>query len=269
MICELPGGVAVALSRQSQLGVNGSLLVAGDPGGAVHLEGGRVVGVESPGAPSVEGLLLRSGRVLETSWVAAQQAGAAHGDIAFELVRRGLVGAVELQAVCLLALYDATYAIAAGEVEQCAWAPGGPPPRCWTRTVTAVDAEVLRMEAERRLAAFARSSAPLSPGRDRLSAVDYGQPQVRRPDGLRADILRLADGRRTARDIAFQVGRGVYPVMVEAVRLLAQGMLRIEPPAQEHSGVRALLAPRRSAPNAPAPDGPLRLPRRHARASGT
>jgi hypothetical protein len=39
------------------------LRVRGRPGGSFHLRGGLVVGVESPGAPGPEALLLRSGRV--------------------------------------------------------------------------------------------------------------------------------------------------------------------------------------------------------------
>ncbi|SFF60408.1 hypothetical protein [Streptomyces mirabilis] len=38
-----------------------TVLASGTPGGAIHLRGGLVVAVETPGAPTVEGLLLRSG----------------------------------------------------------------------------------------------------------------------------------------------------------------------------------------------------------------
>jgi hypothetical protein len=228
-----------------------------------------VVTVESPGAPGVEALLLRSGRVLEASWVAARQAGAARGEVAIELVRRGLIGAAELEAVCLLALYDATFAMAAGTVEQCAWEPSDATPHCWTSTVTAVDADVLRAEAERRLAALSQSAVTLRPGRDRLAAEPVATAHGRRPSGLRGELLGLANGRRTARDIAFLLGRSVYPVTVEAARLLAERLLRIETPGEDGAEVRALLAPRHAAPTAPPATGPVRLPRRPARASGS
>ncbi len=193
-----------------------------------------------------------------------------------------------------------------------------------------VDVAELCGETERRLVALAELPTPVRPGRDRLSTAPAGAPSgstapgstapgagshgagatswsgtgawggsgLRAASGLRRDVLGLADGRRTARDIAFTLGRGVYPVTVEASRLLADGLLRIGGPSQEGGEVRALLAPRHAAPPAvPAtgassggahasagsgPDaarsgapaggpfaGPVQLPRRPSRASGS
>lgn len=295
----LPGGVVAALAAQSRVGATGTLLVAGDPGGLLRLDEGRVSGAESPGAPGVEALLLRSGRILESSWVAAYQTGAPQGRLAIELVRRGLVGAAELEAVCLMALFDAVFALAAGTVEDCRWQasavagttsgsePAGKEP--WTRGVAQADAEQLRAETERRLAALAVLPVPVRPGRDRLGpaaepgpagatavgTAARGMGGARAAGGLRREVLALADGRRTARDIAFLLGRGVYPVTVEASRLLADGLLRVGPPAREGGELRALLAPRHAAPNGlqsgvSSPlTGPAQLPRRPSRASGS
>ncbi|WP_161789855.1 hypothetical protein, partial [Streptacidiphilus neutrinimicus] len=262
----LPEGVVAALTAQSRAAATGTLLVAGDPGGLLRLDGGRITGAESPGAPGAEALLLRSGRVLEASWVAAYQAGAPHGRFAVELVRRGLVGAAELETVCLMALFDAVFAIAAGTVEECRWQPPAPDLGAgagvepvgrepWTSEVTRVDAGQLCAETERRLAALAQFPTPVRPGRDRLAAVaEPAAPQatgaagpnagLRAAGGLRREVLGLADGRRTARDIAFLLGRGVYPVTVETSRLLADGLVRIGAPSREGGEVRALLAPR-------------------------
>ncbi|RAG82089.1 MarR family transcriptional regulator, partial [Streptacidiphilus pinicola] len=113
--------MVAALAARGRAGATGTLQVTGDPGGWLRLDGGRATGAESPGSPGAEALLLRSGRVLESAWVAAYQAGAPHGRLAVELVRRGLVGAAELEAVCLMALFDAAFAIAAGTVEGCRW----------------------------------------------------------------------------------------------------------------------------------------------------
>ncbi|WP_152627490.1 hypothetical protein [Streptacidiphilus melanogenes] len=316
----LPEGVVAALTAQSRAAASGALLAAGDPGGLLRLDGGRVTGAESPGAPGAEALLLRSGRVLEASWVAAYQAGAPHGRFAVELVRRGLVGAAELETVCLMALFDAVFAIAAGTVEECRWEPqalgGGPGPAAeplgrepWTSDVTRVDVARVHAETERRLAALAQFPTPVRPGRDRLAVVAESAASqagaaagvaglnaggLRAAGGLRREVLGLADGRRTARDIAFLLGRGVYPVTVEASRLLADGLIRLGRPAREGGEVRPLLAPRHAAPPVPSaaasPDalfgasstglsgvtdvatplvGPVRLPRRQSRVSGS
>ncbi|RAG80665.1 hypothetical protein DN069_36820, partial [Streptacidiphilus pinicola] len=171
----------------------------------------------------------------------------------------------------------------------------------WTYGVAQVDAEQLGAETERRLAALAELPAPVRPGRDRLGlaadpglpaggsagasrsatagggvpgAVSRGVGAVRAAGGLRREVLALADGRRTARDVAFLLGRGVYPVTVEASRLLVDGLLRIGGTNRAGGEVRALLAPRHAAPpvpqpGAPPPAGPVRLPRRPTRASGS
>jgi hypothetical protein len=64
-------------------------------------------------------------------------------------------------------------------------------------------------------------------------------------------VLSCADGRRTARDIAFALGRGVYGVTVEVSRLLAEGLVEIAEPRTapvapdpaEDFGVRIPAAP--------------------------
>lgn len=281
----LTGAFAEALLLHSRAEVTGSLQVVGDPGGVVRLRGGRVAAVESPGAPGVEALLLRSGRVLEASWLAAHQAGAAGGRVAEELVRRGLVGAAELEASCLMAMFDAAFAICAGSIEICHWeaataaADTAPHQECWTAAVGSVETTQLLVEAERRLRALMRLPAPVLPGRDRICAQGEPGALARRAPGLGRDVLGLADGRRTARDIAFLLGRGVYPVTMEVARMLADGVVRVEAPGAPGAEVRALLAPRRAAPversaTAGALDptgaadraGPVRLPKRPPRA---
>ena len=65
------GPLREALLVCAAAGMSGVLRVTGDPGGAVHLARGRVVAIETPGAPSPEVLLLRSRRVSESDWDAA------------------------------------------------------------------------------------------------------------------------------------------------------------------------------------------------------
>ena len=43
------------------------------------------------------------------------------------------------------------------------------------------------------------------------------------------EILALANGRRTARDVAFALGRGVYAVTLEADRMRRAGLVLIDP----------------------------------------
>lgn len=97
---------------------------------------------------------------------------------------------------------------------------------------------------------------------------------------IQRELLTHADGRRTARDLAFRTGRGVYTVTVAVARMLAEGLLecgdapapipvRLPPGGQ---GVR----PREPAPPPPPvrvpppepPPEPAALPRRRPGASG-
>lgn len=70
-----------------------TVLVTGTPGGSIHVRDGLVVAMETPGAPGVEGLLLRSGRIGEPEWSAVRASDTSHEHLAAELVDRGLVGA--------------------------------------------------------------------------------------------------------------------------------------------------------------------------------
>jgi hypothetical protein len=97
----------------------GVLRVTGEPGGAVHLTDGQVTAISTPGAPDPEVILLRSGRIGETGWSQVFASAAAHGRMPDELVKRGLIGAGELESLLRMALADAMFALAAGHVEEC------------------------------------------------------------------------------------------------------------------------------------------------------
>jgi hypothetical protein len=58
-----------------------------------------------------------------------------------------------------------------------------------------------------------------------VAATGAIQPGVRLGDG-QDEILALADGRRTARDLAFALGRGVYATMLQLSRMQRAGLLR-------------------------------------------
>jgi len=216
------GPLREALTACTAAGLSGTLRVTGEPGGAIHLAGGRVSAIETPGAPSPEVLLLRSHRVTESGWDAAFAAAAsAGGPMSTELTVRGMVGAGELEALLRTALADAMFVLASGSVAECQAEPG---------TVDyvlplypAAEADALLAEAARRIRVLA---ALPGPGRtDRIiAAPGMVRPGVRLGDG-QDEILALADGRRTSRDLAFALGRGVYATILQLARMHEAGLL--------------------------------------------
>ncbi|WP_063790331.1 hypothetical protein [Streptomyces sp. NRRL B-24085] len=252
--------LAQALAACGRDGFTGELRITGTPGGTFHFADGRVVAVESPGAPGPEALLLRSGRVSGEQWAQLVRESGGSRWPATALIAHGHAGAAQLRVVCALALHDAAFALAAGRVEECerrataepfAQVPLGEPPLR------------LLQDALRRLTALASLPHPVHPDRERpvRAGTDSGSGTLRR------ELLTHADGRRTARDLAFRVGRGVYAVSVEVARMLDEGLLVCAgPPAPV--AVRPLpdgdgLRPRRPPAVEPSPS-PARtdLPRR-------
>lgn len=214
------------LARAPAERLTGVLRVQGNPGGVIHLNRGSVIAVESPGAPDVVTLLLRSGRVVERDWGAVFRAGMAGGDLGAELVARRLAAPAQLHVMCMMAALDAAFAVAAGRIDGCvidgAHAPAVLP------VGGGIEPDMLMGETERRIRALGAARVPLSPYRDRVARVaPLGDTRV----------LELANGRRSCRDLAFLLGRGLYAVTVEVSRLLAAGSVELvpreEPPPQE------------------------------------
>ncbi|WP_081900117.1 hypothetical protein [Allokutzneria albata] len=209
--------------------MTGTLRVTGNPGGLFHLSEGAVVAVDSPGSPKAETLLLSSGRISDEDWAAVLREGVESRARRAALVARGILTSGEVEAVVLEATQDGVFATVAGDIEQCVvvedetvdvllTAPDGVAP------------ELLLPETIRRLDELASMPFPLSPYRE--CVVPGGGAEAAAPgEEERSRILANADGRRTARDIAFAVGRGVHPVTVEISRMLAEGLLEIAPPA--------------------------------------
>jgi hypothetical protein len=241
-----PGQLEQTLVSFARLRASGLLRVTGEPGGAVYLEDGRITAISTPGAPDPEVILLRSGRVPEAGWSAVYAAAASDGRMAAELVKRDLVGAGELEAVLRTALADALFALLAGRVEECRLEQAVTPALLPLEPAAA--AEWLLAEAARRLDVLAGLASPVSHDRDRLAAVQGAwTPRVGPGDG-QAEILALANGRRTARDMAFVLGRGVYAVTLQLSRMRDAGLLVIG--STRTAGLRAVIA--EPAPPSPA-----------------
>ncbi len=218
------GRLRAALSECAVSRLSGTLLVAGDPGGVIHLADGAIAAVQTPGAPSAEVLLLRSHRVSEAAWDAAFTAAASNGrPMGAELVAGAAIGAGELEALLEIALADAMFALAGGLVERCEARPGSMD--CLLPLQPGTGADVLLSEATRRLRVLADRPGEVGRDRDRVIPV-AGAARPRLPLGHGQDeILAVADGRRTTRDMAFALGRGVYAVMLQVGRMRAAGLL--------------------------------------------
>lgn len=237
--------LAQALAACGRDGFTGELRITGTPGGTFHFGDGRVVAAESPGAPGPEALLLRSGRVSGEQWAQLVRESGGSRWPATALVAHGYAGAAQLRVVCSLALHDAAFAMAAGRVEECERLPTAEP---FAQVPLGEPPLRLLQDAIRRLTALAALPHPVHPDRERPVRSGTGSAT----GSLRRELLTRADGRSTARDLAFRVGRGVYTVTVEIARMLDEGLLVCAgPPAPVE--VRSLpggdeLRPRRPPP---------------------
>ncbi|WP_143261463.1 MarR family transcriptional regulator [Allokutzneria sp. NRRL B-24872] len=238
----------------------------GNPGGLFHLRGGLVTAVESPGSPGAEALLLRSGRVSEQDWTAALREGTGTRSHQETLIARGAVGARELNALITVATRDGAFATAAGEIEDYVV---DSPLDVLLSTSDGVAPDLLASETERRLDALAAMPFPLSPYRERV--VPGSRAGTRALTDQQRTILEHATGRRTARDIAFVISRGVYPVTVEISRMLTEGMVEIASPEVSfgfvnwgHSSLHPRARPERGASPETEPEP---LPARHRKNS--
>ncbi|MFJ8437191.1 hypothetical protein ACIQ9P_38455 [Kitasatospora sp. NPDC094019] len=214
----------------------GSVVVASAPGGTIHLEHGLITAIETPGAPTAETLLLKSGRVDQADWTAAETAASAGaaGDLGAALVARGSIGAAELEAVCASAVFDGAFALVLSPPG--AWETVEGAARAALALRPGIEPKRLFEETARRTALLTRLWGP--PGelaRTRIRpATAYGGAALAAPAADRIpvrhrEILAAATGRRTARDLGFALGRGVFAVLLDLVRMDARQLLHREP----------------------------------------
>jgi hypothetical protein len=160
--------------------------------------------------------------VTESGWDEAFAAAAASGGrMSTELTRREMVGAGELEWLLRTALADAMFVLASGTVDEYRAEPG--PVDFVLPLQPGAEPDSLLAEAWRRIRVL--TALPARNGRDRIvAATGAVQPGVRLGEGL-DEILALADGRRTGRDLAFALGQGVYATMLQLARMQQAGLL--------------------------------------------
>lgn len=217
-----------ALQRRASERFSGVLVIEGHHRGTVLMRDGRIVAATTPAAPGPEALILRSGRIPEPEWSEAYSAAAPEGRLAEELVSRGLLGAAGIEVLTQTAVVDAVFAMALSGVQRCVAEPADP------GSVTAIlpsepgmDVERVTRELTRRLAQAAQWQ------QDGLRIDSRPRPVTDREiPPLSADrraILAKANGRRTSRDLAFALGRGVFSTMTDLAALLADGLITLQP----------------------------------------
>lgn len=238
--------------------------VSGSPGGTLHVRDGLVVAMETPGAPGVEAILLKSGRLTEEAWTSVRAADSTHEHLARELVAAELIGAGELEVVSLGALFDAAFALSLNRPTD--WEVGDPVPVLYAGA--GVPPERLVTETTRRFGMLAKEPGAIArSARDRvLTSPAAGLPEsTARLSPRHLDLLTAVDGRRTPRGLAFTLGRGLFAVLLDLRHLL--GLRLIEYATPPGAAGRPSTAPRTPSPSvvpsAPATSGlPRRLPRR-------
>ncbi|GAB2864724.1 hypothetical protein GCM10022221_76140 [Actinocorallia aurea] len=230
-----PAGVLLAgLDRRAGEGFTGVLRADGPVSGSVILREGRVVAASTPAAPGPEPLLLRSGRVREAQWSAAFAEGAPDGRLAEALL--GVLGPLGVEVLATTALADAIFALALCGVQKLA---AEPLDVTETGPLVLLDpglaAPELIRETERRLAVAAEWDA---------QGLAFATVPLRTPDAVAHDpLLEAVNGRRSVRDLAFTVGRGLFATMRALADLRDAGAVTLPPAAASPHGPPAPAEP--------------------------
>lgn len=258
------GPLEDALKECATARFTGVLRVDGVPGGTIHLSGGGIGACDTPGAPSLEVVFLRSQMIGEADWDAAFTSAAKTGrPMADELTERDLVGTGELEALLRTTLADAIFALVSGTVD--AWHTSEQPEDCLLPLQPAAKAGWLLAEATRRTQVLASFPEPALDARDRIVAV----PGAALDDLALDDVLMLADGRRTARDLAFALGQGLFATMLRLSRMRQDKLITIGSATGPPSPTASSLPHRRKDGAGPRPVQTLRTLRPRTGESGT
>ncbi|MFG3406478.1 winged helix-turn-helix domain-containing protein [Streptomyces sp. NPDC048142] len=189
--------------------------------GTLYLADGQVVHAESPATPGIDVLLTTGGTLRHEGWWDAVAQAGARRRVGRYLVDSGHVPGGALELCHLGALYDAAFF---------ALAPTGTPARFrygvahWIGPVRPVPVAAVERETLRRREFLDRiwpdpacDGAPLR--RTAAHPADAPVPARQRR------LLELADGVRTASDIAQALGRSAFHILVDLRRLAAAGLV--------------------------------------------
>ncbi|MBL7499695.1 hypothetical protein I6A84_06480 [Frankia sp. CNm7] len=218
-------------------------------GGVVVLRDGLIIAVETAAAPSLESLLLRSGRVSGDDWTDVFAEAAPQGRLRAALVERGLLGSASVQVVTQTAAMDAMFALGLADIHSCAPDPVEAGLEPLLPIIPGLDVSRVVRETRRRLAIAARWHELGLDQRTRPLATQAAPPI----DAGRAEILARVNGRRTSRDLAFLLGRGLFAVMSDLELLHQDGQVTFErtataPSQPSHASPASPAAPRRPDP---------------------
>ncbi|WP_415954211.1 transcriptional regulator [Streptomyces sp. KLOTTS4A1] len=215
--------------------------------GSLRLIDGRVVHAESEAAPDLGRLLVAAGRLPRSTWDETVVHCSDALAVPDHLIKDGCVGESELERYWLTALFDAAFF---------ALGPGGGPAGFQHGSVTgkaaprSVAAGRLLNESHRRR----RLLDGLWPGRetDELPVERGPYEADPRLTGSRRALLALADGSRTPVEIAGELGRPAFHVLLEVRRLTIAGLVRsCRPPSHEPPGVERMSRSPTTRPRAP------------------
>ena len=212
-------------------GKTGVLQIVGSPGGLVYIADGHIVYAESLGTPGAEVAVLRATRPDEAAWAATvtamqtrpgRKAAAKHAD---EVVARRTLPPVGLDAALQSATADALLDMLAGygvTVTRTRFVNGQRP---WIALGRPLTPDVALAETARRLRLLAAVGQRVRPDDDIVRAAATG-PVAVRLSPQQWDLVRLCPERRTPRDLAWSVGRGVLATTIEVCELIELGVLK-------------------------------------------
>lgn len=257
-----PRNVPALLLRLQREGFSGTVTVSASPGGTIHLRDGLIGAIETPGTPSAESVLLKSGRIDDAGWAAGLTAVRHGDDHAAALVGQGLIGAAELEILCVATVFEGAFAMSLARPE--GWEVGAVAPA--VLAPRGIEPRTVAEETTRRLALVSRLwGSPADLARARMRPSARADRVAGRLTGRYQALLAIANGRRTPRDLAFTLGRGLFGVMVDLIRMNGLELVQWEnglPADRPSTAPRILPGGQRVATTARTPPGGL--PRRTA-----
>ncbi|MDK1475487.1 transcriptional regulator [Streptomyces sp. 549] len=227
---EAPAPPQPTLDRLAAGRATGALLC---DAGTLYLVEGEVVHAESPAAPGLDVLLIRTGRLPEEGWQEAVNSGGARCQVAHTLLDSGRLARGELELCHLAALYDAAYFVLAPDAGPVRFRSGV---AHWLGPVRPVHAGHLEQENRRRRQLLHDiwpfedvDTAPVTrrevAGGGLHGGHLAGEPRAPTPTRRQRDVLDLADGTHTPAAIARSLGRPAFHTLIDVRRLAAAGLI--------------------------------------------